>query len=416
MAVIRPFSCIRPTMENAAVVASRPYDVFSEEEARQAVGRNPHSILTITRPETQFPAGTDPAAPEVYAAAGERLEAWIRQGILEDDREPSYYIYEVSVGAHQQTGLVGCASVDDYWNHRVKAHEAVRTKKLEDRTRHIEACAAQTGPVFLASHSSPEITNTLAHAKLRAPLYSFTSEEGVGHRVWKLSDPAIVASLERKIASLGPVYIADGHHRAFAAARVCEKMRKANPDYTGEEPFNYFLCAVFPEDELQILAYNRVLSDLNGLGTGEFLARVEESFDVRPVGTTAFYPKFKGIFGMYLDGCWYMLSARKTILSQDPVDGLDVSLLQNHLLGPVLGVEDPRTDPRLDFIGGIRGFRALEERCQEDMRLAFALHPTSIRELFAVADADRLMPPKSTWFEPKLASGLFIHRISGAQE
>lgn len=412
MAIMKPFSCLRPARETVAQVAALPYDVFSEDEARAEVMKNPRSFLKITRPEVQFPQGEEVPREMIYEKARDQIEEWLHQGVLVEDTEPAFYIYEQTIGGHHQTGLVGCASVDDYLNRVVCEHEDVRQDKLEDRIRHISVCEAQTGPVFLAYNSQKEIAALTEQIKeSQEPLYEFVSQDGVANRIWKVSQGETVQKLEQAFGGMEHTYIADGHHRAMAASKVCLRKRDENPEYTGEEPFNYFLCVAFPEDQLRILPYNRVVTDLNGYTPEEFLKAVGEKFDVVSVGSTSFYPKFKGIFGMLLDGKWYQLAIKKKWINGDPVEGLDVSMLQNYVLAPILGIEDPRTDKRIDFVGGIRGLRELEKRCRTDMRVAFSLYPTSIRELFAVAGEGRLMPPKSTWFEPKLSSGLFLHRI-----
>ena len=411
MAIFKPFPCIRPNEDVVEKMASRPYDVMNEAEARAEAEKNPASFLNLSRPEVHFPEGSHPDSRSIHEKAKEQLETWLKDGTLMNDQDVAFYVYELSIGGHQQTGLVGCASVDDYWNHVVRQHEKVRKEKLEDRTMHINTVGAQTGPVFLAYRNRKDIDQTIRQIKQFDPIYDFHGGDGVDHRVWKISDLALTASLQRSFERLDTLYIADGHHRAFAAARVCEMRRQQFPKYTGKEAFNYFLAVAFPDEQLDILSYNRVVADLNGLSKEEFLAAISRDFNVRVLGDAPFFPKFKGVFGMHLDGEWYQLSAKRRIVSNDPVEGLDVALLQNYLLEPILGIKDPRTDKRIDFVGGIRGLGELEKRCRTDMRVAFCLYPTSIRELFAVADEGLLMPPKSTWFEPKLASGLFIHRL-----
>lgn len=411
MAVFKPFSCIRPVADQVQLVATRPYDVMNEKEAREEAGANPRSFLNLSRPEVHFPEGTKPTNQEIHEKAKEQLGKWLKEGVFVEDQDESYYVYELSVDGRSQTGLVGCASVDDYLNHVVRQHEKVRQDKLEDRTTHISTVGAQTGCVFLAYRSRAAINSLIEQIKMTAPVYDFHGVDGVDHKVWKVCDMKVTASMEKAFADLDTMYIADGHHRAFAATRVCQLHREANPHCTGHEAFNYFMAVSFPDEQLAILPYNRVVADLCGASAEEFLAKIGEKFEIAERGSEQVMPAVKGTFGMYLDNCWYELTAKQEILSDDPVSGLDVAILQDHLLHPILGIGDPRTDKRIDFVGGIRGLGELEKRCREDMRVAFSMYPTSIGELFAVADADMLMPPKSTWFEPKLASGLFLHRL-----
>lgn len=413
MATIKPFYCIRPTAELAHRVAALPYDVYNRSEAKAVVAKDVLSFLNIDRAETQFPDDVDTYADCVYAKAAELLNARIADGTFVTDTTTSYYIYELTMDGRTQTGIVACASIDDYMNNVIKKHENTRADKEEDRIRHVDTCNAQTGPIFLAYRRNETIYSVVAKTKKNAPLYDFTSEDGITHRVFVISDPADVAAVSGAFASIDSIYIADGHHRAASAVKVGLKRRLENPGFDGTEEFNFFLSVLFPEDELKILPYNRVVKDLNGLTKDAFLARIAQEFTVEELGKDAFQPEKKGTFGMYLDGTWYCLTANDTLQKiTDPVESLDVSLLQDYLLAPVLGIGDPRTDKRIDFIGGIRGLGELERRVAEDMTVAFSMYPTSIQELFAVSDAGRLMPPKSTWFEPKLRSGLFIHKLS----
>ena len=413
MATIKPFYCIRPTAELAHRVAALPYDVYNRSEAKAVVAKDALSFLNIDRAETQFPDDVDTYADCVYAKAAELLNARIADGTFVTDTTTNYYIYELTMAGRTQTGIVACASIDDYVNNVIKKHENTRADKEEDRIRHVDTCNAQTGPIFLAYRRNETIYSVVAKTKKNAPLYDFTSEDGITHRVFVISDPADVAAVSGAFASIDSIYIADGHHRAASAVKVGLKRRQENPGFDGTEEFNFFLSVLFPEDELKILPYNRVVKDLNGLTKDAFLARIAQEFTVEALGKDAFQPEKKGTFGMYLDGTWYRLTANDTLQKiTDPVESLDVSLLQDYLLAPVLGIGDPRTDKRIDFIGGIRGLGELERRVAEDMTVAFSMYPTSIQELFAVSDAGRLMPPKSTWFEPKLRSGLFIHKLS----
>lgn len=410
MAVIRPFECIRPEERVADRVAALPYDVYNREEACREVKKEPLSFLRIDRAETQFDDSVDTYAPEVYLKAKELLENAIEDKVFITDTDKAYYIYELTMDGRTQTGIVACASIDDYASNVIKKHENTRADKELDRITHVDTCSAQTGPIFLAYRSNEIINQEVDKAKKEKSLYDFVSEDGIRHQVWKISDEAAVANIQKAFAGISSIYIADGHHRAASAVKVGFKRREANPGYTGQEEFNYFLSVLFPDGQLKILDYNRVIKDLNGYSEEEFISQLKKCFEVE-TSASQVKPAKRGEFGMYLGSRWYRLTAKPEILSEDPVDGLDVSLLQNNVLTPILGIDDPKTDKRIDFVGGIRGIGELERRCNEDCVLAFSMYPTSIQELFAVADAGRLMPPKSTWFEPKLRSGLFIHRI-----
>lgn len=411
MAEIRPFSAYRPAPGLEAKIAALPYDVYNREEACQVVAANPESFLAIDRAETGFERSVDTYAPEVYERAAELLRERIAEGKFIQEEKPCYYIYEQIMDGRSQTGIVACASIDDYRSNVIRKHENTRADKEQDRIRHVDVCNMQTGPIFLAYRASSVLREITAETRAEQPLYDFISEDGIGHRVWIISDDGKIAAIRSEFAGIPAIYIADGHHRCASAVKVGLKRREENPDYTGEEEFNYFLSVLFPDEELRILDYNRVVGDLNGYDAEGFLARIGQDFQVEKKGPAPFRPDRKGQFGMYLEDQWYCLTAKDNILSEDAVEGLDVSLLQNHLLGPVLGIQDPKTDKRIDFVGGIRGLEELERRVHTDMKIAFSMYPTSIGELFAVADAGRLMPPKSTWFEPKLRSGLFLHTL-----
>ena len=410
MAVIKAFECIRPDEKVADRVAALPYDVYNREEALKEVEREPLSFLAIDRAETQFDSSVDTYADCVYDKARELLDSRIADGTFITDTDKAYYVYELTMNGRTQTGIAACASIDDYNNNIIKKHENTRADKEQDRINHVDRCSAQTGPIFLAYRADEVIRNEVAKAKETKPLYSFTSPDGIRHQVYKISNAQSVENIEKAFAGIDDIYIADGHHRAASAVKFGLKRREEHPDYTGEEEFNYFLSVLFPDEELMIMPYNRVVKDLNGYSKEEFIKKIEEKFEIEE-SAAAVEPAYKAEFGMYLDEKWYKLKAKKDILSDDPVDGLDVAILQNNLLEPVLGIHDPKTDKRIDFVGGIRGLLELEKRCHTDCVLAFSMYPTSIAELFAVADAGRLMPPKSTWFEPKLRSGLFIHKI-----
>ena len=413
MSVVKPFVSIRPEPSLAHRIAALPYDVYNRREAKEEVMKEPMSFLRIDRAETNFDDHVDTYDPRVYEKAKELINEMIKDGSFVVDDSECYYIYELVMDGRPQTGIVACASIDDYLNNVIKKHENTREEKEIDRITHVDVCNAQTGPIFLAYRSQEEINKIVEEAKTQEPLYKFTSEDGIGHHVWRIADGERINKLKDSFAKISDIYIADGHHRAASAVKVGLKRREENPNYTGEEEFNYFLSVLFPHDQLKILSYNRTVNDLNGLDSQEFFEKIKVHFEVSEIGSTPYSPKEKATFGMLLDDIWYELKAKKDIINNnDPVKALDVSILQDYLLGPVLGIDDPRTDNRIDFIGGIRGLKELEKRTLMDMRIAFSMYPTSIQELFDVSDAGKLMPPKSTWFEPKLRSGLFIHSIS----
>lgn len=411
MAQIRPFKAYRPCKGMEERIAALPYDVYNRAEACEVVKKNPESFLAVDRAETQFGEEVDTYADCVYEKADQMLREKIQEGKFVQDPTPCFYLYELTMDGHSQTGVVGCASIDDYRNNVIKKHENTRADKEEDRIRHVDTCSMQTGPIFLAYRAKEDLKEKIGELKKQAPVYDFVNEDGIGHRVWVIDNNSDVSMIEEAFGKIPAIYIADGHHRCASAVKVGLKRREQYPDYTGEEEFNYFLSVIFPDEELRILDYNRVVKDLNGLDVAAFLTRIGEYFTVEKKGQAPYRPTKKGMFGMYLEDEWYSLVAKEKIKSEDAVEGLDVSLLQNYLLDPILGIKDPKTDKRIDFVGGIRGLGELERRVHTDMKVAFAMYPTSIAELFAVADAGRLMPPKSTWFEPKLRSGLFLHEI-----
>lgn len=417
MADIRPFQAIRPAKERVADIAELPYDVFNREEARTLVEKRPHSFLAIDRPETQFEPEHNMYADEVYAKAKEMLWDWVKDGSFIQDDKPCYYIYQLTMDGRTQTGICACASIEDYENGVIKKHENTRAEKEQDRIRHVDTCNAQTGPIFLAYRANEKIGKIVKECMEKAPLYDLHREDGTRHTVWIMDAPEQIGAIQNAFAEIQNIYIADGHHRCASAVKVGLKRAAENPNDTGTEAYHYFLSVLFPDKDLMIMDYNRVVKDLNGLSEEEFLHKLEQAFLVTKAGSgdcPAEYrkPEKKGEFGLYLKGGWYRLQIRPEFTSEDPVEGLDVSLLQNHLLAPVLGILDPKTDGRIDFVGGIRGMEELERRVANDCVAAFSLYPTSIQELFAVADAGRLMPPKSTWFEPKLLSGIFIHSLA----
>ena len=411
MAKVLPFCGIRPTVEKCSKIAALPYDVYNREEAKEVVMKNPDSFLAIDRAETSFPDDVDTYDERVYKKAHDMLWERIDKGDFVKEDKKVYYIYELIMDGRSQTGIVACASIDDYINNVIKKHENTRADKEVDRIKHVSTCEAQTGPIFLAYRSNDVINGVVDKIKITAALYDFVAEDGIAHKAWIISDEADIKAIEEAFAGMDSIYIADGHHRCASACKVGLMKREENPSYTGDEEFNYFLSVLFPDDQLMIMDYNRVVKDLNGLSNDEFVSKIKNVFDVVKESDTAIKPSKKGEVSMYLNGRWTLLNVKDAFKSEDPIKGLDVSILQNEILNPVLGIEDPKTDKRIDFVGGIRGLKELERRCANDCVLAFAMYPTSIGELFNVADAKLLMPPKSTWFEPKLRSGMFIHSI-----
>ncbi len=411
MAVIKPFCAYRPAKGLEKEIAALPYDVYNREEACEVVKNNPGSFLAIDRAETSFPREVDTYDEKVYAKAKELLWEWIHKGRFVKEESPCYYLYEQVMNGRSQKGIVACASIDDYQNNIIKKHENTRADKEQDRINHVDICSAQTGPIFLAYRTNEKIQKLVSETVRKTPVYDFTSEDGIAHRVWVISQAQEVALIQNTFETIQEIYIADGHHRCASAVKVGLKRRAAAKNDTGAEEFNYFLSVLFPADELSIMDYNRVVKDLNGYSKEAFLEKIQESFVVTRKGRDCYRPAKKGEFGMYLEDDWYCLEAKDEIKSSDAVKGLDVSVLQDYLLEPILGISDPKTDKRIDFVGGIRGLEELERRVHKDMKVAFSMYPTSIYELFGVADAGLLMPPKSTWFEPKLRSGLFIHAI-----
>ena len=414
MADIRPFKAYRPAPEKVEKIAALPYDVYNRQEAREVVSKNPDSFLAIDRPETFFEPDHDMYAREVYERAAKELRAKMENGDFIQDKENSYYIYELTFKGRSQTGIVALSSIDDYLNGVIKKHENTREEKEKDRIDHVYTCKAQTGPIFLCYRENKTISEIVSRVKnVDEPIYDFVSEGDVRNRVWLMEDEDENNMISRVFTTINDIYIADGHHRCASAVKVGLKMREEGQgSLKGKQQSDYFLSVLFPDSELMIMDYNRVVKDLNGLTSEQFLTKISEKFDVKEE-THQVKPEKKAEFGMYLDKKWYRLTAHKDILKDDAVEGLDVSILQNEVLSPILGIGDPRTDKRIDFVGGIRGLSELEKRADSDMRVAFSMFPTSISELFEVADAKRLMPPKSTWFEPKLLSGLFIHDICG---
>jgi len=412
MPLIKPFAGLRPAPGRAAEVAAPPYDVMSADEARAMVVGRPWSFLHISRPEVDLPPDTDPYAPEVYAKARENLEHMLAEGVLERDPTPCYYVYRLTMGHHVQTGLVAAASVAAYDTDRIKKHEFTRPVKEDDRVRQIDALDAQTGPVFLVYRATPSIDDILAAVSNGTPLVDIRGADQVRHEIWVVDAPALIARLSAAFDALAALYVADGHHRSAAASRVAAARQAANPGHTGEESYNYFLAVIFPHNQMQILDYNRIVKDLHGQDKETYLSRVAVPFRLEESAGPV-KPTQGAEFGMYLDGVWYRLVLDDhRIPWDDPVGRLDVSLLQDNLLEPILGIVDPRRDDRINFVGGIRGLKGLTRPVDEGRyRVAFSLYPTRMAELMAVADAGEVMPPKSTWFEPKLADGLVSHEL-----
>lgn len=414
MATIRPFMAIRPAANFAQDVAALPYDVMNSEEAREMVAGKPYSFLHIDKAEVDLPVGTDIYSDAVYAKAKENLDSMVANGIFGQDLLPNLYIYRLTMHGKSQTGLVCCTSVDEYLDGTIKKHELTRADKEADRIRHVDTLNANTGPIFLAYKENADAKAILeGWMAATAPVYDFISEDGIGHTVWVIDSDTEIGMLVQSFQNVENLYIADGHHRNASAVKVALRRREAKPDYTGEEEFNYYLSVLFCADELYVMDYNRVVKDLNGYDAAGFLDKISEKFLVAPYeGTGCCRPDELHTFGLYLEGNWYRLTAKEEIITDDPVLGLDVSILQKELLEPVLAIGDPRTDKRIDFVGGIRGLEELERRVDSgEMALAFSMYPTSMAELMDVADEGMTMPPKSTWFEPKLRSGLFIHDL-----
>lgn len=415
MAVFRAFKALRPTKEKAAAVAALPYDVVNREEAAAIGKENPDSFLHVDRAEMDLPAETDLYDVKVYQKAKENLHKMEETGVLVQDHKPCYYIYELVRKGKVQTGIAGCASIDDYLNNVVKKHELTRSDKELDRINHVDVCDANTGPIYLACRYTDALSALLEQwKKEHKAAYDFTEEDEITHRVWVIDGDEAISQIQDEMEKIPALYIADGHHRAVSAVKVGLKRRQENPDYTGEEAFNYFLSVVFPYDQLTILAYNRVVRDLNGQSVEDVLEKIKENFDMTIVPGFPAKPVEKHCFGMYLDGFWYLLKAKSELYAgKDVVGQLDSQILQDVVLGPVLGIGDPRTDKRIKFVGGSHKLRELQTLADETRGVAFALYPTSMEDLMQIADESKLMPPKSTWFEPKLRSGIFVHKLRG---
>lgn len=413
MATITPFRAFRPAPEYAAQVASLPYDVLDTDEARAGIQDNPHSFLHVIKAEIDLEPQIDSHAPEVYAKASDNLQQLITDNILVQDQQACLYLYRERIGETCQTGLVVCTPIAEYIDGTIKIHEHTRPDKVRDRMHYIEACDAHTGLIFLTYRQQPHINELVtAWIDTHTPVYDFTSDDCVCHTVWVIDDEEAIAAFTHAFGGVEALYVADGHHRTEAAAEFARVSGQRHPDATGAEAWNHFLAVLFPSDELTILDYNRVVKDLNGLDDAEFLQRIEENFEIKRFsGNGPYRPDRQHTFGMYFGHVWYVLKARAgTFRDDDPVEALDAAILQKNLLEAVLAIHDPRTDTRIEFVGGIRGLEELEREVERGRyQVAFAMYPTTIEEVLAVADAGKVMFPKSTWFEPKLRSGLFVH-------
>jgi len=414
MATVRPFMGIRPKKELASEVASLPYDVMNREEAKKMAEGNPKSFLHIVRSEIDMADSVDIHHDSVYDKARENLDKFIDEKTIVQDQEPRLYIYRQIMNGRVQTGIVGCTSIDEYESGIIKRHEFTRPEKELDRINNFDRTDANTAPIFLSYRKNDGLSRIINDwIKFHMPEYNFTTEDGITHIVWVIDSESAISQITETFKGVEYLYIADGHHRTASSAKVGMKRREANPNYTGEEEFNFFLSVIFPDEDLFIMDYNRVVKDLNGLQMEEFMEKAGEKFEIEPWGKGEPYrPMEKRTFGMFIGGSWYKLRAKQgTWDDSDPVERLDVSILQKNLLEPVLGIGNPRTDQRIGFVGGIRGLRELERRAETDMAIAFSMYPTTMDDLLSIADAGMVMPPKSTWFEPKLRSGLFVHRL-----
>ena len=412
MADIRPFRAIRPKNGLEKDVAALPYDVYNRQEAKEAVKGKELSFLRIDRAETLLPDEIDTYDDAVYEKAKSLYLKMREEGIYIQEEEPAFYLYELTMNGRSQTGIVACASVDDYENGVIKKHENTRADKEADRIRHVDTLNAQTGPIFLAYRYDNVLGSIKNQIRERVPLFDFYSEDNIRHRGWKIDDLSVITFIQNQFRQMDRIYIADGHHRCASAVKVSKKRREQYPDYAPDAQFHYFLAVLFSDDELCVYDYNRVVKDLNGLTAEQFLDRISEHFAVSQAQTVPFKPQEKGTFGMLLDGEWYCLKAKESLYTGDCVKDLDVSLLQDYLLAPILGIGDPKTDKRIDFVGGLRGLEELKRRVDSgEMRMALALYPVTMNQIMDIADNGKIMPPKATWFEPKLRSGLIIHKL-----
>ena len=413
MATVRPFRAIRPEPKYASQVISLPYDVMNRQEAAHMAAGNPYSFLHICRAEIDLPQQEDAYDRSVYEKARDNIAENLEAGVFVKEEKPALYIYRQVMDGRVQTGIVGCFSIDEYQNNIIKKHEFTRIEKEQDRINHFDVCDTNTEPVFLTYRDDKRIRTIVeGFAAGNEPVYDVTSADGIRHILWIIDDDAVISSLVSLFGELPALYIADGHHRSASACKVGLKRREENHGYTGDEEFNFFMAAIFPDNDLKIFDYNRVVKDLNGSSADDFIAKIKDAgFSVEDMGEDIYHPEAKHIFSMYLEGRWYKLTAQERIIPDHVIDSLDVAILQNSLLEPILGIEDPRTDKRIDFVGGIRGLEELKRRAESDMKVAFAVYPVDVDDLLTVADNDMVMPPKSTWFEPKLGSGLFLHSL-----
>lgn len=412
MAILRPFKAVRPTVGFENKVISKPYDVMNRGEAlRQAEG-NPYSFLHVSRAEIDLPKEKNPYSPKVYKKAKDNLHKFLEDGTLMMESKPMLYIYRQTMKGNVQTGIVGCVSIDDYENNLIKKHEYTRLEKEQDRINHFDICNANTEPVFLTYRDNSKIRTLMeGYINNNQREYDITVDD-IRHEIWAIKDDNVINGICGLFETISAFYIADGHHRTASAYKVGLKRRKENPDYTGEEEFNYFMATVFPDEDLKVFDYNRVVRDLNGNSKAEFIEKIKEAgFEIEKMDERIGKPHGKHYFGMYLDGDWYELTAKEEIIPEGVIESLDVSILQDRILDPILGIKDVRTDDRIDFVGGIRGKEELERRVKTDMSVAFCLHPVAISDIMNISDNNMIMPPKSTWFEPKLGSGLFVHML-----
>ena len=413
MAIIRPFKAYRPIKEHVKDIAALPYDVMSSKEARGMVKNNKYSFLHVDRAEVNLDESVGEYDKVVYDTAKKVLENMIEEGLYIQEKAPAIYIYQQIMDGRGQKGIVCCTSVDDYINNIIKKHERTRLLKEIDRVNHVDICNANTGPIFLTYRNNNEISSIVEEWTKKEPVYDFISEDGNGHRVWIIDDNIVIEKLVKLFKSIKYLYIADGHHRSASAVKVALKRRKQLGKYTGNEEFNYFLSIIYPDTELKVFDYNRTVKDLNGLSEEEFFSKVEESFYLsKSESNKPVSPKNKHEFGMYMNKQWFILRAKDGSFDEsNPIDSLDVSILQNNLLNPILGISDPTKSERIEFIGGIRGIKELENRADNDMKVSFSMYATTIDDIMNVADSGKTMPPKSTWFEPKPRSGIFIHKL-----
>lgn len=413
MAILKPFKGVRPVADKAASVASKPYDVLNEKEARAECEGNPLSFYHVIKPEIDFSDDHDHYAPEVYQKGKQNFDSLVNDGVFFSDDQDCLYIYQQTMNGRKQNGIVGCAHIDDYFNDIIKKHELTRPDKEEDRKNHIRASKLNYEPVFFAYPKVAVLDEIVSGIITAAPDYNFVADDGIGHTFWVVKDQNTISRIVEEFSKIKYTYVADGHHRTAAAALVGREMRDANPNHTGNEEYNYFLAVHFPDDQLAIMDYNRVVKDLNGMSADEFIAALSKNFDVQEKGSEIYRPQSLHNFGMYLDHKWYSLTAhRGTYNDQDPIGVLDVTILSEKILEPLLNIKDLRTDKRIDFVGGLRGLGELERRVNSgEMKVAFALYPVTMKQLIDIADTGNIMPPKTTWFEPKLRSGLVLHSL-----